>query len=193
MRPTTLSGATTTAKNDAPTPNVSTGANQPGIPIIDAMSSSGLALVARPLPSTTTCVYAAITYSRPTVTALHTMTPGVAKEGLLDPRPGASADENPTNPRIPSTIPEATPCSGTSSSKNCDGSQAREPAHTNARINSTKIIVTDTSSSVSETRADKRMPRIVNSVARPPSTTARAICGATPETGTPTSTRNCWK
>ena len=55
-RPTTLSGATTTAKNEAPTPKVRMGANHDGIPISFAMSSSGLALVARCSCSTAICV-----------------------------------------------------------------------------------------------------------------------------------------
>ena len=55
------------------------------------------------------------------------------------------------------------------------------------------MIATETSSSTSETRAERRMPRIVNSVASPPSTIASVICAPTPSNGTPMSSRNWLK
>lgn len=47
------------------------------------------------------------------------------------------------------------------------------------------MMVTETNSSVSETRAESRMPRMVNSVARPPNTIASTIVEMTPSAGMP--------
>ena len=100
-------------------------------------------------------------------------------------RPSASADENPTNPRMPSTMPVATPCTGMSVNENCEGSHADLPAHTRASTSRTVMMVTEISSSTRETRADRRIPRMVNSVANPPSTIASTICQPAPWIGMP--------
>jgi hypothetical protein len=81
---------------------------------------------------------------------------------------------------MPSTIPTATPCTGTPVSENCAGSHAAGPAHTRASTSRMVMIVTEISSSTRETRADNLIPRMVNNVAKPPNTIASAMCQPRP-------------
>ena len=83
------------------------------------------------------------------------------------------------------TIPVATPLNGMPSKLNWLGSIALSPSVISAKTKTIEMIVIETSSSTSETRADSLMPRMVKKVAPEPKIIAMITWDATPETGSP--------